>query len=289
MATRRLDQAYAAANLLNMGFASDEVYAIASRWNERQAERSLRNLSNYAQTLNVLDEIAAGSPSRLFVSFHYSSYAHLYRSIAYRSKDRAVLSLIGEQSDSHQEALTALAREFKFDIHFVHSGPSMVKRMRQALRDGHSGLILLDVPWSKNQTSPDTEFATDIGTFRALSTMMRLIGMIDPDYTVIFAKREAQSIHLHGMTDCDFATAFSKLGDLIRKAPEEYERLPRLHRFCTLAHSASARVHFAQGGERFVVDAKTMKLYKVNTASEWNQEVALDGIRIEHYAQTESE
>jgi hypothetical protein len=283
MATRKIDQALAAANLLNMGFAVDDVYSIADRWSKRQAERSLKNLSSYARSVNVVDNIAAGSPSRLFVSFHYSSYAHLYRSIAFRSKDRAISSLIGEQGDSHQEALTTLAREFDFDIQFVHSGPSMVKRMRQALREGHSGLILLDVPWSKNQTPPDTEFSTGIGAFQALSTTMRLINMIDPDYALIFAKREAQSIHLESMSDRDFAKAFATLADLILKAPEEYERLPHLHKFCKLSHSRSARVHFVEGGIRLVVDAKTMKLYKVKSAPQGPGGDSADGIGIECY------
>lgn len=284
MAVRRLDQALAAANLLNMGFAVDRVYSIVDHWSDRQSERSLRNLSDYARALKVSDNISADSPNRLFVSFHYSSYAHLYRSVASRSKDRAISSLIGQQSESHQGALVGLAKDFGFDIRFVQSGPSMVKQMRQALREGHSGIILLDVPWSKNQTLPDTEFSTEIGAFQALSTTLRLIGMIDPHYTLIFAKRETQSIHLQSVANSNFPQAFATLSDLILEAPEEYERLHHLHKFCKLAHSKSARVHFSESGSRFSVDAKDMKLYKVNSAPPLTGRGSGDGILVECYA-----
>jgi hypothetical protein len=269
MVVSRLDQALAAANLLNMGFSTDHVYSIIRRWSDRQSERSLRNLSSYARALEVSDNILAESPSRLFVSFHYSSYAHLYRSVASRSKDRVIASLIGEQSDTHQDKLVGLAKDFGFDIHFVQSGPSM---------------ILLDVPWSKNQTLPDTEFETGIGAFQALSTTLRLIGMIDPDYALIFAKQDAQSIYLRSMSNCGFPQAFSTLGDLILEAPEEYERLHHLHKFCKLTHSKSARVHFSENGGSYSVDAKTMKLYKGNSPPRCTGEGNEDGIFVECYA-----
>src|SRR4028118_1167818 len=111
MATSKLDRACAAANLLNMGFAADRICPIIEQWSERQSERSLRNLSSYARRLEVSDRMPPGGASRLFVSFHYSSYAHLYRSVASRSTGRAIASLIGEQSDTHQEKLISLAGE----------------------------------------------------------------------------------------------------------------------------------------------------------------------------------
>lgn len=267
-----------------MGFPIDRISSILDRWSHRQAERSLRNLSDYARALDVSDEISSDSPSRLFVSFHYSSYAHLYRSVAARSKNRAIASLIGQQSESHSEALIGLAKDFGFTIRFIQSGPSMIKQMRQVLREGYSGMILLDVPWSKNQARPDIEFQTEIGAFQALSTTLRLIGMIDPDYMLIFARREAQAMYLQSKPSCDFRQAFSTLGNLIIDCPEEYERLHQLHKFCRLTHAKSARIHFSENGRRLSVDAKTMKLYRVNSCAERIDEGGPGGILVENYA-----
>lgn len=262
---QQLDKALAAANLLNMGFDAGEVLSIADQWALRQSERTLKNLSAYAKSIEVNDTLPFDGLAKLFVSFHYSSYAHLYRAIASRSRERTIMSLVGSQSSSHQTALSQLAAQFDFEIQFVESSFGMVKRMRQALQDGCYGIILLDIPWSKGEAQPDTRFSAKPGVFHSLSTMLRLISLIDRNYSVVCAQRTGQSINLRAVSANDFDQAFAHLGELIMEQPEEYERLHQMHKFCTLKHARDARVHFSGVDGRYAVDAKTMKLYRTTS------------------------
>jgi hypothetical protein len=261
-----IDRALAAANLLNIGFESDQIQDIVGQWCRRQYELSVSNLPKNADSLSVVDNIEVDPARRLVATFHYSSYPHIYRWTALRSKDRQVVSLIGEQSEAHEATLVSLARKFDFDIRFVRSGPSMIKNMRQALALGHAGIIMLDVPWSKGGTKPDTEYPTGIGSFQALSTMLRLIRMIDPDYLVLVARPEAEGLSLNNVATREFDAAFGTLADLILERPEDYERLHQVHRFCRLPHAKSARIYTSVDGDCFALDAKTMKTYRVKDA-----------------------
>ncbi len=260
---RNVDVAFAAANLLNIGFTSLKALELSEEWRTITDSRSLKNILSSSASLDLHDRVEVEDSARLFVSFHYSSYAHLYREIALRSPERQVASLLGAQSAQHQRALSQLAIEARFNIRFIHSGTNMLKAVRQAIRDGCPVVLLADLPWSPRGAKPDISFETCIGRFQALSTVMKMVRLIDQHYVFVTARRLESTIILENLAHQDFGLAFEALADLIRQCPQEYERLHQLHRICLPnASDAGYLIQFCEQGQQYKLFTKGMRLFK---------------------------
>lgn len=266
---RNIDIAYAVANLLNMGFNSTRAVEIAKDWRVVTQSRSLNNIATYNAKLDVIDLLKSDGLARLFVSFHYSSYAHLYRALALRSQHNAVVSLIGEQSSVHQAALAKLAADFDFTLRFVSGGATMIRSIRNALRDGVSVILLADLPWSPRRTPPDCFFDTCIGRFRALSSMTRLVRAMDPQFAFATVQFRSGKLMLENLPHQDFEDAFQSLGRLILERPQEYERLHQLHRLCELKGAQKpCAIVFCEQRQRYRLFTNSMRLFKDQNSHE---------------------
>lgn len=264
---RNVDVALATANLLNLGYPDKQAAHLAIEWRAIQVSRTVGRISHYAKNVPVLRKGAELQAGRLYLSGHLSSYAHIYREVALNSRDSTVVSLIGEQAPQHLDTLQRLAASFGFNIAFVQSSSAMIKTMRRALRSGLSAIVLIDLPWSRRAATPDRSFATPIGEMRTLTTLLRLMDLIDTDFRLIYASREAEGLTIDCTEGATFEHAFAELGRRIGLFPADYERLPHLHRICRLPHSASKAVTFHEANEAYTIHAATMKVYKLSGAA----------------------
>lgn len=259
-----LDQARAAANLAKLSFPPTELKRLARDWSSRQLAQAVQQIASDAGRLEVSDELGDDAFDRMFVSFHFSVYPHIYRALANRSPTRTVCSLIGEQTFEHQAALRHLAKAFGFDIRFVQSGLSMVRSLRSAIADGMPGIILLDIPWSRQKEQElDTRYPAFGGEFLGLSTVQRLIRTIDPRFEAAYAFREGSAVRLVRKPLDQIADAFADLGQMIGRDPSDYERLHHFHKFFRFSGACRLAVTFRVRDQRYAIHADTMKAWKL--------------------------
>lgn len=264
MGTRILDRAFAAANLFRLSWPPHQIKEITFEWAKRQAAQSVESINDDAAKLSVIDHLGQECSGRLFLSFHYSVYPNLYRSLGKRSTDDTVFSLIGHQTKEHCATLQSLARKEGISIHFVQSGFKMISEMRAGLNHGHAGLILLDIPWSRNGSTPDQRYPAFGGSFSVLSTLERLVDLIDRNREVITTTRNSnKQVHLLRDGHLTFQDAFIRLGQLIESDPADYERLHQLHRFFTFDSKTAALVTFRANGQRYAIETSAMRTLRL--------------------------
>ena len=260
----KLDTAFAAANLFSLGRESSTIKAIASDWSTRQTAQSFQRISGEVSKVEVLDELGSDCAGKMFLSFHYSSYPKLFHALGTRSTNRTVLSLIGHQTIEHCRALQTLARSFGIEIRFIESGLRMVSKMKKGLEQGHAGLMLLDIPFSKMRAAPNREHPTYGGSFAGLSTMERLVDIIDERREVATVVRGGDGkIRLMREGVLSFSAAFRRLGDLMAHDPADYERLHQFHRFFSFREPRPALVTFRIKGQRYGVLSRSMRTLKL--------------------------
>lgn len=166
-----------------------------------------------AAKLEIVDELGGDCAGIMFLSFHYSVYPSLYRALAKQSSGRTIYSLIGSQTPDHCDLLQSLAQQAGMGVHFVQSGMKMISEMRAGLKRGHTGLILLDIPWSKQSSPPDRLYPAFGGSFESLSTVERLIDIIDERREVVSVSRDQDDrIRISRLGRIHFDDAFLHLG-----------------------------------------------------------------------------
>lgn len=280
MQSSTLNKALAATNLLNIGWNPYKVKHITSDWSKRQTKQSVERISREAAKLEVIDELGGDCSGKMFLSFHYSVYPSLYRALAKQSTSRTVYSLIGSQTPDHCSILQALARKEGMDIHFVQSGMKMISEMKVGLKRGHTGLILIDIPWSKQKSSPDRTYPAFGGSFESLSTIERLVNIIDEQREVVSVYRDqSDRIRLNRLGRINFSDAFLHLGKLISRDPADYERLHHLQHYFSFDKPKATLVSFRVKGQRYAVTGPSMRTVRISTNSQLDAaEVSTHGL-----------
>lgn len=243
--------ASAAANAISLGHPPAEAVKLARRWAERQKALSGSAIRRTIDATPVETRYLSSSASgRLYVSFHYSLYACIYRALAEVAPSRAVSAIIGEQSDDQRALLTDLAARYGFDLDFIESGSSMIRRVRAALKDGRHAVILLDVPWSRDSKRPDVDYPVAAGRFLGHSTVARLVELLDPDHRFLLA-RSSSGLLIEELDAKSVSEAFHAFGKALEEDPSEYERLDSIHRHFEFKSERSIVATFSVGGERY--------------------------------------
>lgn len=265
MQSRTLDKAFAATNLINVGWNPREVKQLADLWSKRQTEQSVEKILTEAGKLKVVDDLGSDCAGKMYLSFHYSVYPTLYRALAKQSTNRTIYSLIGSQTPEQCCLLQSLAAAEDINIHFVQSGMRMVSEMKRGLDRGHIGLILLDIPWSKQKTPPDRTYSAFGGSFESLSTVERLVDLIDKHREVVSVSRDQSNrVCISRLGQLPFSDAFSRLGELIERDPADYERLHQFHRYFVFSETKSTVVSFCVKEQRYAVIGPSMRTIKVS-------------------------
>jgi hypothetical protein len=254
----------AAANAINLGRDPAAAVAISGRWAERQAAQGGDAFVSIADSISIETRLRAKTQDgRLYVSFHYSMYALLYRALAEHAASRTVCAVIGEQSEAHKVALERLAARYAFQLTFVESGPSMIRKVRQALKAGQHAVILLDVPWARGEAPADLRYAAPGGAFLARSTVARLVDLIDADHRFVMVRRTS-GVQVDELAVGGVAEAFGVFGQALIDDPADYERLDSLHRFFDFDAPKSTIVTFALGEERFAVHPSSNRSWSIS-------------------------
>jgi hypothetical protein len=265
MKDSRLNQALAIGNLVNLGHDLPRATDIALDWAERQQRQSIEHVARLAREALVEDRLPIDQGQQhLFASFHYSAYPLLYRTLAHRSPTKVVHGLIGEQEQGHRDTLNQQAAAFGFRIEFIESGPRMVRHLRNALRDGSPGMLLIDIPWSRSASEMDVRYKVPGGAFRGRSSLERLVRLIDDEYQFITAARRGEGLAFDAHGPLSFDRAFGLLGQALRDDPADYERLHQLHRFFEFDAPGSCVVSFEVAGRRYALHGRTMNAWQID-------------------------
>jgi hypothetical protein len=173
--------------------------------------------------------------------------------------------LIGHQGPDHCKSLQAMAHMIGINIHFVQSGFRMVHEMKEGLKKGHAGIILLDIPWSKTEAIPDRQYAAFGGSFSSLSTVERLVDIIDERREVVTVTRDINDkVRLTRLGNLRFSDAYSRLGELIERDPADYERLHQFHRFFSFESYKSVLITFRIKDQRYALLGPSMRTIKLD-------------------------
>lgn len=260
-----LNRALALANLVNLGRSPVESFGISRDWAQRQLAQSLDIVDQQLRKVSASMPWPAGpQPGRMFASFHFSLYPLLYMALAQRSGPGVVYSLIGEQQEGHRNALKQLAMQYGFQIEFIQSNLGMVKTLRQAIRDGIPGILLLDIPWTRLDNPPDMRYPVRGGHFKGHSSLGRLLDMIDPEHEILVTKREDDRFIVQNAGTLDLPAAFDVFGKALENDPADYERLHQFHRFFEFDNVQNAAVTFCVQQQRYVLHTKTMQAWQVS-------------------------
>ena len=140
----------------------------------------------------------------------------------------------------------------------------MLRELRKRLAEQTSILMLLDIPWSKSGAKPDVLHPTVIGQFHGLSTISRLLPLIDQDFKFVYAERISGDIVLK-LLNADYVDdAYRLLGELIQRNPSEYERLSELHKFFSFESPKKTAIQFNVSGEDYILSAEDMGAWRVS-------------------------
>jgi hypothetical protein len=265
----RLNQALAIANLANLGFVEHEAFAISRTWAERQFLQSVEKVEITVAGANVNDLLPKGVDGhRMFASFHYSIYPLIYRSLAECSDKSVVNSLIGQQSERHRVELNRLAATLNFQVNFIESSIKMARQLKNAIRHGAAGILLVDIPWSQNSSELDVTYPVTGGRFRGRSSLERLINLVDEEYQFVTAFGSLDNVTLSSHGSLRLAEAFSWLGHALQSAPADYERLHQFHRFFEFDSPRNCVITFEIQGDRFALHSRTMKAWQITRSSD---------------------
>lgn len=259
----------AIANLINLGFVETEAFAISRTWSERQLLQSVEKIASTVAIADVNSLLPQGGGAhRMFASFHYSIYPLIYRALAECSDKRVVYSLIGQQSEQHRIALNRLAATFNFRVDFIESGIKMARQLKNAIRHGAAGILLVDIPWSQNSSELDVTYPVVGGRFRGRSSLERLIRLVDEEYQFVTASGSHDNVTLSSHGSLRLTEAFSWLGHALQSAPADYERLHQFHKFFEFDSPRNSVITFEIQGDRFALHSRTMKAWKITLSSD---------------------
>lgn len=270
--TSTLDRALAIANLVNLGRSATESFDISRDWAQRQLAQSLQAVDQLvSESSTEMPWPDAPLPGRMFASFHFSLYALLYSALGQRSGPRVVYSLIGQQDEGHRNALKAIAVKHGFQIEFIQSNLGMVKSLRRAIADGIPGILLLDIPWTRQESEPDARYRVTGGCFKGLSSLERLLAMIDPAYEILVTRRVGEKFKIDNAGHLTLQDAFKVFGQALDADPADYERLHQFHRFFEFDVLQNCAVTFCIQNKRYVLYAKTMQAWELSSGLKFEQ------------------
>jgi len=270
--TSILDRALAIANLVNLGRSATESLDISRDWAQRQLAQSLQAVDQLVSEASTdMPWPDAPLPGRMFASFHFSLYALLYSALGQRSGPRVVYSLIGQQDAGHRNALKAIAVKHGVQIEFIQSNLGMVKTLRRAIADGMPGILLLDIPWTRQDSQPDARYRVTGGCFKGLSSLERLLAMIDPGYEILLTRRVGEKFKIENAGHLDLPSAFQVFGQALEADPADYERLHQFHRFFEFDALQNCAVTFCIQDKRYVLHAKTMQAWELSSTLNFEQ------------------
>ena len=271
LAAPKLDvtAAFAAANLINLGFDVDSIRQLVDSWTQKQLRHSkLQALDFVNQITFALGAIEKLQPGHLYASFHFSAYQALYIALAQHDPQRRVLSLVGEQSVENQRILEVLGKSQGINISFVTSGYSMLRQLREGRAQGTSVLILIDVPWSADGAVKDAKYKFARGTILGLSAVERLVAKIDPDFKVVIPRMEDGRINIDSVPGNNFTDYLGHFGSLLLASPTDYERLDRLHRYCVFDRPRNALIAFSVGAQaQYILHTASMRTFELKIDS----------------------
>jgi hypothetical protein len=262
--TSDLNRALAIANLINLGFSPEESFGISTDWAERQFAQSLEKID--ATLIDAaVDAVVPGlgKRGRMYASFHYSLYPAIYRALGEHGGPGVVYSLIGQQQEGHRHALQQIARRFGFQIEFIQSNTGMVRTLRRAIQDGIPGILLIDIPWTKQGNIPDQCYPVRGGHFKGFSSLERLLSIIDDEYEILYTCRSGDRYRIDSGGTLALGDAFQRFGELLHRDPAEYERLNQFHRFFEFDQPKNCAVTFRIKDTRYVIHAASKQAWQI--------------------------
>jgi hypothetical protein len=272
----KLRRSMAVANLFNLGFSAAEAVRLSGLWAERQGAHSGESVAALVDATPLHRQFE--QEGRLYVSFHYSNYAHLYRTLGENAPHRRVYAIIGEQSDGHRKALSALTERYGFQIEFIQSGPSMIKAVRRGLKNGDPAIILLDVPWARGDAPPDLRYDTRGGCFLGRSTVARLLDLMDTQHRFLLTRRSGSDAVVQALPAAGVAEAFGLFGEALMDDPADYERLDSFHRFFEFREPRNTIVTFSSGAQRYAIHHRTMRSWAIADSKLLDAVAEADGV-----------
>lgn len=250
----KLRQAFAAANLIDLGTPPHAAAGMARVWALKSRERTGGGIIRNMGQMNFQAPALLGAG--LYLSFHYADY-HLVYAALYRATQRPVFAVIGSQQPEQAEALETLAAAHDVEIRFIESGPSVVKKCRLAQKEGSAVVLLVDVPWARTAIAADTAYPCAAGAMLGHSTLDRLIALIDPRPHCLIVTRGDDAPSIIECRVESLADAYLLLDQYMRTNPVEYERLDTMHAFFRPDIPRSTLVCFTIGDNGFAVHPRS--------------------------------
>lgn len=264
---RKTRQAAVAANLLNLGYDAEASSHRTMLWVKGQSDRSGGAIGSSAGFRLASAILPTQRPTGLLLSFHYGLYGAVYPLAAQCNGLNSVAAIIGEQPEEHAESLTRLAREHGFDIEFIKSGPRLIKEARRVISQSGSAVLLIDVPWSKGESSFDVEYEVDGGAFQGRNTLARLIRLIADEPVCVTIEDKNGQIELRRSDIPGVESAYAELGKRLASCPEDYERLDALHGYFRFDRPVASAIAFTVDQSVYVQSGSSRKCYQIKDAA----------------------